>query len=253
MCYVFVLQSSIDPLLAADALMGGIFISLVLRSIHPKLVRCVFKWVCDICLEQNSSYVLVNKGSGLYLIYGTYEHAFWCILCASISFPILVFRFFFLSCEKSWKSCRKLSRPNKINLREHKHPCESPFANASVSRTSTSASYTPVQGGLPSIYMFCISVITITSWHLTILSGQTSKSSITDSEAFYSTFHNTPNRRKFTKDEWELFTRETTRKAMEGLVASPDFSKWAISHADNLTLAPKRDVAPKQRKWFHWF
>lgn len=58
---VFVLQSSIDPLLAADALMGGIFISLVLRSIHPKLVRCVFKWVRDICLEQNSSYVLVNK------------------------------------------------------------------------------------------------------------------------------------------------------------------------------------------------
>lgn len=161
---VFILQSCIDPLLAAVALMGGIFISLVLRSVHPELVHCVYK---------------------------------------------------------------NLSRLNK-NARKPVYPYGSPVANASVSRPSTRASYTPVQ-------------------------GPTSKSPITDSETFYSTFHSTHDRRKFTKDEWESFTRESTRKAMEGLVASPDFSEWAVSHADRITLAPKKKVAHEQRRWFHWF
>ncbi|XP_057784430.1 uncharacterized protein LOC131001838 isoform X2 [Salvia miltiorrhiza] len=162
---VLILQSSIDPLLAINALIGGIFFSLGLRSIQPKLVRRVYK---------------------------------------------------------------KLSRPTKINVREPVYPYASPVANASVPRPSTRASYTPVQ-------------------------GQTSKSRITDSETFYSTFHDTPDRRKFAKDEWESFTRESTRKAMEGLVASPDFNRWAVSHADRITLAPKREDAYKQRRWFQWF
>ncbi|KAH6759634.1 hypothetical protein C2S51_000183 [Perilla frutescens var. frutescens] len=152
---VLILQSCTDPLLAADALMVGIFISLVLRSVHLEHVHSFYK---------------------------------------------------------------NLSRPNKIDDREPVYPYGPPKANASVSRPSTRTSYTPVQ-------------------------GQSSKSPITDSEPFYSTFHNTPDRRKFTKDEWELFTRESTRKAMEGLVASPDFSRWAVSHADRITLAPKKEYA----------
>ncbi|KAL1537072.1 hypothetical protein AAHA92_29628 [Salvia divinorum] len=162
---VLILQSSIDPLLAIDALIGGILFSLGLRSIQPKLVRRVYK---------------------------------------------------------------KLSKPIKTNVREPVYPYRSPVVNSSASRPSTRASYTPVQ-------------------------GQTSKSPITDSETFYSTFHDAPYQRKFAKDEWKAFTKESTRKALEELVASPDFNRWAVSHADRITLAPKKEDAYKQRRWFQWF
>ncbi|KAL6339097.1 hypothetical protein AAG906_024248 [Vitis piasezkii] len=77
------------------------------------------------------------------------------------------------------------------------------------------------------------------------------------SETYYSTFHNTPERRKFSKDEWENFTRESTKKALEELVASPDFSKWAVGNAERITLTPNK-VRPgtssnAQRRWFLWF
>lgn len=61
-----------------------------------------------------------------------------------------------------------------------------------------------------------------------------------DSETFYSTFHNTE-QKKFTKDEWDRFTKESTKRAMEGLVSSPEFSKWAVAHADRITLTPKKE------------
>ncbi|KAK6151141.1 hypothetical protein DH2020_016073 [Rehmannia glutinosa] len=165
---VMILQSSIDPLLAVDALVGGIVVSSVLRrSGHPKVVRRVYKKLCGL---------------------------------------------------------------NKINLREPLDPYAPPVTNLSGSRPFTRATYTPVQG-----------------------STSESPKRLSDSETFYSTFHETPDRRKFTKDEWELFTKESTRKALEGLVSSPDFSKWAITHADRITLAPKKEVSDKQRRWFHWF
>ncbi|KAI3451912.1 hypothetical protein Pfo_008577 [Paulownia fortunei] len=165
---VMILQSSLDPLLAAEALVGGIVVSSVLRrSGHPKVVRRVYK---------------------------------------------------------------KLRRLNKINLREPLDPYASPVTNLSVSRPFTRAPYTPVQG-----------------------STSKSPTRLSDSETFYSTFHDTPDRRKFTKDEWESFTRESTRKALEGLVSSPGFSKWAVSNADRITLAPKKENSDKQRRWFNWF
>ncbi|KAK4393482.1 hypothetical protein Sango_1819000 [Sesamum angolense] len=34
------------------------------------------------------------------------------------------------------------------------------------------------------------------------------------------------------KDEWESFTKESTLKELEDLVSTPDFSKWAVAHAD---------------------
>lgn len=77
------------------------------------------------------------------------------------------------------------------------------------------------------------------------------------SETYYSTFHNTPERRKFSKDEWENFTRESTKIALEDLVASPDFSKWAVDKAERITLTPN-EVRPGtrsdgRRRWFLWF
>ncbi|XP_010521501.1 PREDICTED: uncharacterized protein LOC104800404, partial [Tarenaya hassleriana] len=55
---------------------------------------------------------------------------------------------------------------------------------------------------------------------------------------FYSTYHRTPNRKKFTKKEWEEFTRESTRQAMAGLASSPEFTDWIIEHADRIQLLP---------------
>ncbi|GMI65040.1 Inner Nuclear Membrane Protein A [Hibiscus trionum] len=55
---------------------------------------------------------------------------------------------------------------------------------------------------------------------------------------YYSTFHKTRNRKKFTKQEWEDFSRESTRNAMAELSATPEFTDWMIEHADRIKLLP---------------
>ncbi|KAL8117806.1 uncharacterized protein LOC141723438 isoform X2 [Apium graveolens] len=80
----------------------------------------------------------------------------------------------------------------------------------------------------------------------------TAERPISDSDPFYSTFHNTPERRRFSKEEWEKFTRETTKNALEGLVSSPDFSRWAVAHADRITLTPTKDSAKEPRRRLPW-
>ncbi|XVF06664.1 hypothetical protein REPUB_Repub06bG0069600 [Reevesia pubescens] len=59
-----------------------------------------------------------------------------------------------------------------------------------------------------------------------------------DYQDYYSTFHKTRNRKKFTKQEWEDFSRESTRHAMAELTASPEFTDWMIEHADRIKLLP---------------
>lgn len=86
-----------------------------------------------------------------------------------------------------------------------------------------------------------------------IPSGSDRTQPMTDSEPFYSTFHSTPERRKFSKEEWEKFTRESTKNALEGLVSSPDFSNWAVAHADRITLIPRKDSVERPRRWLFWF
>ncbi|KAA8531556.1 hypothetical protein F0562_006265 [Nyssa sinensis] len=83
-------------------------------------------------------------------------------------------------------------------------------------------------------------------------STRTASSQLSDSDTYYSTFHDTPERRKFSKDEWENLTRDSTKKALEELVSSPDFSKWAVANAERITLTPKKDTAYQRRSWFHW-
>ncbi|PWA81293.1 3-deoxy-7-phosphoheptulonate synthase [Artemisia annua] len=46
---------------------------------------------------------------------------------------------------------------------------------------------------------------------------------------FYSTFHKTPNRKKFSEEEWEEFT----------LASSPVFTDWVIKSADRIKAAPE--------------
>ncbi|THG21383.1 hypothetical protein TEA_016321 [Camellia sinensis var. sinensis] len=51
---------------------------------------------------------------------------------------------------------------------------------------------------------------------------------------YYSTFHRTPNRKKFSKKEWENITQESTRHAVAELASSPKFTDWIIKHADRI-------------------
>lgn len=82
---------------------------------------------------------------------------------------------------------------------------------------------------------------------------RTPPSQLSVSDTYYSTFHETPERRKFSKEEWEMFTRDSTKKALEELVASPDFSKWAVSNAERITLTPVKDKTGNQsRRWLFW-
>lgn len=55
---------------------------------------------------------------------------------------------------------------------------------------------------------------------------------------YYSTFHKTSNRKKFTKEEWDDFTRESTKQALAEWAASPEFTDWIIDHADRIQLLP---------------
>ncbi|KAF9621163.1 hypothetical protein IFM89_016657 [Coptis chinensis] len=79
-------------------------------------------------------------------------------------------------------------------------------------------------------------------------------SSAIDYDSYLSTYHNTPERKNFSKEEWETFTRDSTRKALEELVSSPDFNKWAVRNAERITLAPPRNQGSEKRsRWLPWF
>ncbi|PNX72110.1 hypothetical protein L195_g027999, partial [Trifolium pratense] len=55
---------------------------------------------------------------------------------------------------------------------------------------------------------------------------------------YYSTFHKTDDRKKFTKEEWDDFTRDSTKQALAEWAASPEFTDWIIEHADRIKLLP---------------
>lgn len=56
---------------------------------------------------------------------------------------------------------------------------------------------------------------------------------------YYSTFHKTGNnKKKFTKEEWDDFTRDSTKQALAEWAASPEFTDWIIEHADRIKLLP---------------
>ncbi|CAI0552824.1 unnamed protein product [Linum tenue] len=55
---------------------------------------------------------------------------------------------------------------------------------------------------------------------------------------YYSTFHKTAKRKKFTKEEWDEFTRESTKEAMREWASSPEVASWLINNADRIQLLP---------------
>lgn len=50
----------------------------------------------------------------------------------------------------------------------------------------------------------------------------------------YSTYHKIPNRKKFSKKEWEEFTEESTRQSVAELASSPEFTDWVIKNASKI-------------------
>ncbi|KAK9134912.1 hypothetical protein Syun_014242 [Stephania yunnanensis] len=55
---------------------------------------------------------------------------------------------------------------------------------------------------------------------------------------YYSTFHKTPTRKRFSKKEWDEFTRESTREALVEWASSPEFTDWIVDNADRLKIDP---------------
>lgn len=77
-----------------------------------------------------------------------------------------------------------------------------------------------------------------------------------ESDTFYSTYHKTPERRKYSDDELKAISKEYTKKGLEELVSSPEFSRWAVAHAERITLAPiekEHGHAGGWRRLFSWF
>lgn len=59
-----------------------------------------------------------------------------------------------------------------------------------------------------------------------------------EQQDYYSTLHKTPNRKKFTKKEWDKFTQDSTRQAVAEWASSPEFTDWIIEQADRIQLLP---------------
>ncbi|XP_059668579.1 uncharacterized protein LOC132313698 [Cornus florida] len=81
----------------------------------------------------------------------------------------------------------------------------------------------------------------LSAWSNSPVEGLVSPSNsrvIRNEQNYYSTFHKTPNRKKFSKEEWEKFTEESTREAVARLTSSPEFTDWAIKHADRIQVLP---------------
>ncbi|GAB2270610.1 hypothetical protein Dimus_005492 [Dionaea muscipula] len=76
---------------------------------------------------------------------------------------------------------------------------------------------------------------------------------LSDSETYYSSFHSTPKRRKYSKEEWDKLTRDHTKKALEELVSSPHFSKWAVANAERITLTPIKKDSSEAGGWTSLF
>ncbi|CAL5370956.1 unnamed protein product [Camellia sinensis] len=172
---VMILQSSVDPLLAAEALLCGVVVSLLFRRItRSRFIRHLYK-----------NLRRTIKHGHRYQIPG--------------------------------------SSPSKDSYDEYVHnirkPDNSDFLKPRSRHFTKAPSNSPIQGLI-----------------------RTPPSQLSDSETHYSSFHKTPERRKFSKDEWEKFTKDSTKKALEELVSSPDFSKWAVVNAERITLTPKKDT-----------
>lgn len=102
------------------------------------------------------------------------------------------------------------------------------------------------------IYRLIKRIKTYWPWFLLFLVSGFSRSSA--NQLYISSFHTTPERRRFSKPDWEKFTRDSTERALEELVSSPGFGKWLSKNADRISVTPPSSSrAEHGRKWFQWF
>ncbi|GKE56354.1 hypothetical protein Tco_1495539, partial [Tanacetum coccineum] len=114
-----------------------------------------------------------------------------------------------------WAKSKQTTPKHRPN---HRHPeFLSPSKNISPSRS-------PYSGPLKSVLA---------------LEGEPNSGSTGNQPDFYSTFHKTPYRKKFSEEEWEEFTEDSTRQAVAQLASSPEFSDWVIRSADRIKLLPE--------------
>ncbi|PIA54060.1 hypothetical protein AQUCO_00900557v1 [Aquilegia coerulea] len=62
---------------------------------------------------------------------------------------------------------------------------------------------------------------------------------LTPQRDYYSTFHKTPKRKRFSKKEWDDFTMESTKEALADLASSPEFTDWVVENADRIQIQPQ--------------
>ncbi|XP_011653457.1 uncharacterized protein LOC101221567 isoform X2 [Cucumis sativus] len=74
------------------------------------------------------------------------------------------------------------------------------------------------------------------AWPNSPVNGAISPSSGMQDRDYYSTFHKTSNRKKFTKKTWDDFTRNSTRQALTEWASSPEFTDWIMEQADRIQL-----------------
>ncbi|XP_022950860.1 uncharacterized protein LOC111453832 [Cucurbita moschata] len=79
------------------------------------------------------------------------------------------------------------------------------------------------------------------AWSSFPVKGAISPSSGMQDRDYYSTFHKTHNRKKFTKKAWNDFTRHSTQQALSELASTPEFTDWIMEHADRIQLLPSDD------------
>ncbi|CAN1342985.1 hypothetical protein LINPERPRIM_LOCUS39645 [Linum perenne] len=187
---IMILQSSLDPLLGAGALVSGIILSSMLRrTFRLKFWRRLYKML----------YNLVN----------------------SISLESAV-------------------------------PDISPFQNSHENYTYTPEDSQPLW---PRSKRFSSPIQGLTNIFDLYYKTTPAKQLSSDSGVFLSTFCTPERKTKFSKEEWEKLTKDSTQKAVKELVSSPDFSRWVAANADRISVTPKssRIEAEPRRKWLYFF
>ncbi|KAK5775576.1 hypothetical protein PVK06_043478 [Gossypium arboreum] len=92
----------------------------------------------------------------------------------------------------------------------------------------------------------------------TSLQGTTkaSLSQLPDMDSFPSIFHNTLKRKNLSKGEWEKFTSGSTKKAIEELDSSSNFSKWEAANGEKIIAMARSSLSNAFARshcwWFLW-
>ncbi|KAG2719702.1 hypothetical protein I3760_02G002100 [Carya illinoinensis] len=213
---IMILQSSVDPLLAAEALIAGIIVSSLSRRIcRLRFLRRLYKY--DFTILELNDYL------------------------PSSGFQDLL----------PFHPLRNMMKSPRTKRKRTRVPDSSPFGDSDNEDLYNVRGDDGSKLFRPQTKNFTLAPCNSAGRGF----SRTLPSQLSDSELLYpSTFHTTPERKKFSKAEWEMFTRDSTENALEELVSSPDFSRWLVDNAERITVNPNKGRrAVQRRKWLIWF